>query len=117
MLSCLAITRPDLIGLVPRHRRGVGGVAASALLHRARLCISDVEDDGLIVRLADALDGAVADLVIGKVVQLEERADGDEHGRGLDADGAGLLVGGLAELEGVLLIAEQAWRRPTWQIR
>ena len=37
-------------------------------------------------------------------MQHEERADGDEHGRGLDVDGTGLLVGGLAELDGVLLV-------------
>lgn len=83
---------------------GLRGLAAATLLHRAGLGVVDVEDDGLVVGLADALDGAVVDLVLGGVVQLEERADGDEHGRGLDADGAGLLVGGLAELDGVLLV-------------
>lgn len=82
----------------------VGGLLAAALLHRAGLGVGDGEDDGLVVRLSDAGDGTVVDLILGRVVQGEEAGDGGDDGRNLDVDGRGLLFRDLAEFHRVRLV-------------
>ena len=43
----------------------VGRLLAAALLHRAGLGVGHCENDGLVVGLTDAGDGAVVDLILG----------------------------------------------------